>query len=236
MANENVDVPADAPLFIHIPKAAGMSIRNGLRGQIRVAGSKDTDFADSVYLEGLTAHMKMRGEHHGRQHVRWRDVAGELKLNGAFAIVRNPWARAASRYFFGRFAATETRKPQHVNYKADQTFEEFLEERHTWGHEPFYWHRAARGWYPSVDYVTDEAGELRVTCLRCEHLADDMMAYRGWKLPPRRRNVTINKIPLAELYKDPKHVQIIADWYARDVAMFGFDFDSAATRNVLCAP
>lgn len=221
------------PLFIHIPKSAGMSVRHGLKHEIKVAGNRNKDYGLPGYAKALEAYMEMRGEHHGRQHARWRDVCAELKSRPAFAVVRNPWARVASRYFFARFVATQKHKPEHVNYDAKQSFDSFLEERHTWGGEPFYWHRAARGWYPALDYVTDSEGEIRCTILRCEHLAEDLWKYRRWKLPPRRRNVTINKIPYQELYTNGQR-KIVEEWYACDIETFGITFDGCATRNVLC--
>jgi hypothetical protein len=216
-------------LFIHIPKCAGMSIRHGLRGKVIVAG--EGGHKNPEYTEAVRAHMKTRGEHHGFEHARWRDVREDMqRILPAFAIVRNPWARVASRYFFGLQVAKQG-KPESKNYTF-RSFDEFLDERHLWGEEPYYWHRATRGWYPQLDYVTDEGGtEIKCDILRCEHLAEDLERYAGWTLPPRRRNVTEEKMPYQELY-DCEQRKAVADWYQEDVETFGFRFDGAATRNV----
>lgn len=216
-------------LFIHIPKSAGMSIRHGLKDQIVQA--RPDMHKSPEYTKAVREHMAKRNEHHGFEHARWRDLSEEAHKLPAFAIIRNPWARVASRYFFGRFVATQTHKAESKNYTFG-SFDEFLEERHRWGDEPFYWHRATRGWYPALDYVSDESGNMRCTLLRCEHLAEDLLHYMGAVLPPRRRNVTINTWVYQECYTEAQK-RIVADWYALDIEWWGFTFDSAATRNVM---
>jgi len=217
-------------LFIHIPKNAGMSIRHGLRGRIQVAG--EGVHKSKEYTDAVRAHMKSRNEHHGFEHARWRDVRpGFTASVPAFAVIRNPWARVASRYFFGLQVAKQG-KPESKNYTF-RTFDEFLDERHLWGEEPYYWHRATRGWYPQLDYVTDEGGtDIKCDILRCEHLAEDLKALTGWELPPRPRNVTETKVPYQELY-DYEQRKVVADWYQEDVEVFGFRFEGAATRNAI---
>lgn len=202
-----------------------MSVRHGLRGKISVATPEF--HVSPEYTAGLDAHMAARNEHHGHEHARWRDLSKSAQSMPCFAILRNPWARVASRYFFGRQVAQQG-KPESKNYTF-RTFDEFLEERHVWGHEPFYWHRAARGWYPALDYVTDEGGEIRCDLLRCEYLAHDLYNYAGWVLPERRRNVTADTIPYRELYT-PRQIQVVADWYAADIEAFDFEFDTPARR------
>jgi len=216
-------------LFIHIPKNAGMSIRHAHLPGVEVAGEGKHITPD--YTEVVRVHMKANNEHHGFEHARWRDVRADLKRLPAFAVVRNPWARVASRYFFGKQVAKQG-KPESQNYTF-RTFDEFLDERHRWGEEPYYWHRAVRGWYQQLDYVTDEAGEVRCTVLRCERLARDLRLLTGFALPPRRRNVTEHGFPYQGFYSFPQR-RVVADWYARDIEAFGFSFESAATRNVLC--
>ncbi|MCP4073490.1 MAG: hypothetical protein GY742_17395 [Hyphomicrobiales bacterium] len=40
-----------------------------------------------------------------------------------------------------------------------------------------------------------------------------------------------NQIRDYRKYYNSKTIQIEADWYAKDIEMFGFDFDSAAQKN-----
>lgn len=217
-------------LFIHIPKCAGMTIRHGLKGRIVVAGEgmhKTPEYTDAVRQK-----MADDEEHHGFEHARWRDVRTDLRILKTFAIVRNPWARTASRYLFARHVLRTGGTHGRGYEKTASSFDAFLEERHEWGGEPYYWHRAVRGWYPQTDYVTDEEGNIRCDVLRCEKLDLDLYAYMGVE-EMRSRNVTVKDSPLPwqYLYEDRRRIQIVADWYAKDIETFGFDFDKPATKN-----
>jgi len=220
-------------VFIHIPKNAGVSIRKSSELSGRLISADPYFHKSRAYTRALAQTMKDAGEHHGFQHARWRDldpkVTGKLQ---AVAIVRNPWSRTVSRWRFGQLAVSQGKASR--SYVAD-SFEAFLEERHIWGNREYYWHRVIRGWYPQSDYVTDEAGELRVDMLRFEHLADEAVRYFGISAPVRKRNVTAREAFDYRSVYTPKTVQIVADWYREDIERFGFDFDTPATRNVVYA-
>ncbi len=216
-------------MLIHIPKNAGVSFRRAdpLRGRLIQA---DPYFHRSRdYTAAVLRDMNERGEHHGFQHARWRDLhPGVTARLPAVAVIRNPFARTVSRWRFGMRAMETGASPP--GYVAE-TFEGFLEERHIYGHLHHYWHRAVRGWYPQVDYVTDAEGRLRADLLRLEHLADDVPAYFGPAVTVSRRNASGGKTPWRDWYT-PDTIRIVADWYAADIDFFGFDFDTPATRNV----
>ena len=90
-------------LFIHIPKNAGMTIRRSpmLQNKIMIAGSnvhKSTEYSQAVLDK-----MNSLGDHHGFEHARWRDIHSSVRdRNIAFAVIRNPWSRVVSRYFFAK--------------------------------------------------------------------------------------------------------------------------------------
>ena len=100
-----------------------------------------------------------------------------------------------------------------------------------------------RGWYPAFDHVSDEKGE-KVKCdiLRFEHYNEDTKLYLGLLQNPNPRNVT-RVVPndyghtgygrsYKDIYtKEKETVQIVADWYKKDIDYWGFDFDTPATRN-----
>ena len=123
------------------------------------------------------------------------------------------------------------------------TFEEFIEERFKYQDKEFYWHRAVRGWYPQKDHVTDEQGNIKCDVLRFEHLNDDLKEY--FNLPKDQVIKSSNNfhrgntdpewakwdIDYKTLYNDTT-IQIIADWYKEDIEMFGFDYDTTATKNI----
>lgn len=220
-------------LFIHIPKNAGMTIRNSevLRGKFVCAG-KGAHVSEQ-YTQKLEEAMRASKDGNGYEHGRWRDVRKDIRDSyPAFAIIRNPWSRVVSRYYFAK-KVIERVKTQPKDYADVSSFEAFLEERHKWGGKEFFWHRAVRGWYPTLDHVTDENGRVRVDCIRFEHLNEEIEKY--FKIPKmsRARNVTFGTIPkpsYTDIYT-PETIQIIADWYKDDIDYWGFDFDKPATRN-----
>lgn len=213
-------------LFVHIPKNGGMTIRKGIPGKILVA---DPQFhVSGQYTSELYETMAEHGEHHGAQHARWRDFREDLRnTRRAFAIVRNPWDRTVSRYTFSCVAEGK-----------DYTFREFLEERHEYGGKPYFWHRAIRGWYPQVDYVTDEGGKLQCDILRFG--TDDVLNYFELKKPLDVRNVSNGQaigsvIKNRKDYRDfygPDEFEIVRDWYHKDIEFFGFTFEGGASRNL----
>ncbi len=218
-------------LFIHIPKNAGMTIRNSplLKDKILVAHSNIHKSME--YSQAVLQHMKKIGDHHGFEHARWRDIHPNIRnRNTSFAIVRNPWDRVVSRYFFAK-KVTEVEKKEPVGKHKIDSFEHFLEEYDEWGGVEYMWHRAIRGWYPAFDYVSDDKGEVRSDIMRFENLDDDLCAYFDLPVMSRRRNVTaLNKGSYKDLYN--KHtIQKVADWYKADIDHWGFDFDSSANKN-----
>lgn len=206
------------PLFIHIPKTGGMSIRHGLKGRVILASKPNLP---TEYAAKVKQAMDDIGEHHGYEHARWRDVREQVReTHPALAIVRNPWARTVSRYTF----AVVTGHPS-----GRLSFREFLNERHRYADRPYFWHRGIYGWYQQKCYVQDATGALQADCLRLE--SDDVQAYFGLSGPLRRRNVSNRGEDYRYFYGPDEHA-IVSEWYAEDIEFFGFCFDGPATRNI----
>lgn len=217
-------------LFIHIPKNAGMTIRHSdaLRSKIAIAGPDKHQ--SEQYTNAVLNKMNSLGDHHGFEHARWRDLSKSAQKMQAFAVIRNPWDRVVSRYFFAK-KVIQVEKKVDKSYADVSSFEAFLDERHKWGNEPYMWHRAVRGWYPAYDHVTDDSGNIRCDIIRFENLNDDLCKYFSIPEMTRARNVTaLNKGTYKDLYND-QTIQIIADWYAKDIDTWGYDFDSGPTKN-----
>lgn len=222
-------------LFIHIPKNAGMTIRRSpmLNNRIMLAGSNIHKSPE--YSKAVLDKMNSLGDHHGFEHARWRDVHPSVRdRNNAFAVVRNPWDRVVSRYFFAK-KVIEVEKKVNPDYADVSSFEAFLEERHKWGGEEYMWHRAVRGWYPAFDHVSDDRGIVRCDIIRFENLDVDLCKYFNLTSMSKARNVTaINKGTYRDVYT-PETIQIVADWYKKDIDHWGYDFDSGPTRNTMYA-
>jgi len=218
-------------IFIHIPKNAGMTIRKSpvLAGKFIVASPNNHKSAE--YTKALLDKMNSLGDHHGYEHARWRDLKQSVQNNyQAFAVIRNPWDRVVSRYFFAK-KVIEVEKKVPASYADVSSFEAFLEERHKWGNQPYMWHRAVRGWYPAFDHVCDNDGKVRCDMLRFENLNEDLCNYFNVVAMSRARNVTaLNKGSYKDIYT-AKTIQIVADWYAKDIEHWGYDFASGPTRN-----
>lgn len=218
-------------MFVHIPKNGGMTIRKTpeLRNKVLLASPQYHVSPD--YTRSMNDTMQLYGEHHGNEHARWRDWHPQVRENlKAVAIVRNPWSRVVSRYEFARLVIY-TQKKQPESYVDCTSFEAFLESRHEWGNKKYFWHRAIRGWYPALDHVIDESGKVRCDILRFENYADDVKQYFGTLTNPRARNRTGYDQSTYKSYYNDKTIQIVADWYKRDIDHWGFDFDTSATRN-----
>ena len=216
-------------LFIHIPKNAGMTIRHSalLKGRILIATRNHHKSAE--YSQTLKNTMDAVGDHHGYEHARWRDWREDLReKHTAFAVIRNPWDRVASRYWFAK-KVIEFEKKVPASYCDVSSFEAFLDERFKWGGKAFFWHRAVRGWFPQFDYVTDDSGAIRCDILRHETLNQDLCAYFGLQEMTRARNVTAYGNGTG-IYTD-KTIQIVADWYKKDIETWGYDFPAAATLD-----
>ena len=216
-------------LFIHIPKNAGVSIRKAPELSGRIVSAEAYFYRSRAQVRAVRAAMAAKGEHHGIQHARWRDLDPKVTARlSCVAILRNPWARTVSRWRFARLAAEQGKLDPAA---APERFEDFLDERNEHGQEPYYWHRAIKGWYPQADYVTDEVGVVRADLLRFEELDRDSARYFGLKEPVRKRNLTARtSFDYREVY-EARTIQIVADWYARDIDLFDFDFDTPARRH-----
>lgn len=215
-------------LFIHIPKNAGMAVRNSAQMRRRVIFADPYFHVSRAYTRELVEVMTAEGYHHGAQHARLVDIHPAVRARlQPVAVVRNPYARVWSRFTFRMKYVERAGGP--VDY-SPAAFEAFLEERHVHGNKPFFWHRAISGWYPQADYVTDEAGNLACHILRQEHLSDEIERYFGVTDLPKR-NLSGRTAPrYTEVYSDAAR-RVVAEVYARDIELFGFDFEGPARRN-----
>lgn len=217
-------------LFIHIPKNAGTAIKGAEQLRGKIITPIERRLVSKAYVEDFRRSLETYRGLPNFEHARLIDVNRYVRLSStAFAVVRNPWSRVVSRYLF----AIQTRGLTTADAHKTENFEEFLEERFVWADKPFFWHRAVRGWYPQIDYLVDENRQLAVDVLRQEHLSEEVKRYFDLSEELVPRNVTKGpKFDYREIY-DPKTIQIVADWYARDIETFGFDFDTSATRNAV---
>lgn len=202
-------------LFIHIPKNAGTTIHSA-------------DFLRSKIILALPDIHRDKNNPKSIHHARWIDLDSNVTKNyKSFSIIRNPWSRVASRYFYAL-----NNYNQGYDVPVDiSSFEAFIETRHVWKNKPYMWHSATRGWYPAVDYVTNSNGILMCEMLPFENLDKSLCAYFSLQFPPVRYNVnTIKPGKYIDIYNRDT-INIIGDWYSQDIEMFGYDFGSGPTKN-----
>tara|TARA_R110002096_G_C14422924_1_gene709280 strand:+ start:188 stop:925 length:738 start_codon:yes stop_codon:yes gene_type:complete len=227
-------------LLIHIPKNGGSSLYHNdpddiwnnvvqdkittttIDKHIWLPETTDNWGTPTHYFEFDEPDMKYWNMIGNWDHARIRDIKPEC-IHSPFAIVRNPWDRTISRYFYSR---------KNENEEAMGSFEEWLESRHKFANIPYLWLRASRGWYSQLEYITNEEGKVICDILRYEHYDDDLKLYLD--LPKNYYVPEINVGTYDGIYREiytPKTIQIVAAWYKDDIDYFGFDFGTAATRN-----
>lgn len=219
-------------LLIHIPKNGGMSIRHDPWVKQHILFARNKNMKSKEYVEEYRETMEKAGEHPGIGHARWRDFHPNATRDiDAFAVIRNPWQRVVSRYFFARQAVKLGQKYGRC-YENIRNFQDFLDERKKFLDAPYYWHRAVRNWQQQLEHVTDEQGNLRCSILRTEHLNKDLSKYFRHKVNLKKRNVTTGKQPWEEVLND-ETINLIGGWYQEDIEFFGFSGpDSSANKNI----
>ena len=126
-------IPIIKKVFIHIPKNAGMTVRSSAILRDRIVQANELLHKSKEYTAAVLETMNKNNDHHGFPYSRWRDLKPEvMQWNESFAIVRNPWDRVVSRYFFAK-KVIEVEKNSAADYADISSFEAFLEERHKWG-------------------------------------------------------------------------------------------------------
>jgi hypothetical protein len=197
--------------FIHIPKNAGLSVR------------------DALYLE---RDISLSNPY----HYRYIDIAGEIGRHiKCFAVVRNPWSRTASRYHYWRQNAPKwpVDDPRRI-YIEKATFADFVREQKILpipDHPGQPWMGPLTSWFNQLDWLRDESGAVACDCLRMERLEVDLEAYLNRRIRLRQRNVTKRRYDYRSMYTDAL-ADIVARLFRDDIEHFGFSFDGPAARNI----
>jgi hypothetical protein len=195
-----------ATVFVHIPKAAGNSIRSALSSAFR-------DEHEFINIKGVVQNVDRA--HLLPHQVRdlYPEVHSLLNLEGckSFAVTRHPLARAVSAYLqhlrqYGRKA------------KIAQSFEEYLIQIESGAYldSPIFIHGA-----PQYKFVYDGDVQFVKKFFRLESrtLFAEISEYLGVCLEPRCLNQTRSQV---KYMPTDKEISLTNEIYARDFCLFGY--------------
>ncbi|MEZ4449711.1 MAG: sulfotransferase family 2 domain-containing protein [Nannocystaceae bacterium] len=195
-------------IYVHIPRTGGTSV------EIALAACSRTPI-------GVTAHECTVLPYKHATAAELRAVVGaEWDRYYRFSVVRNPWARMVSDYYFFRQAGPKL-YPEFSPRERELTDAALRLDFNQWLHEG-----AAELKLCQLDYLTDEGGALIVDHVgRMETLADDfaqVCRHLGVRAELPRLNA-VRRPPIAEVYDD-RSVRLIERWCAADIERFGYRF------------
>ncbi|MEM9427235.1 MAG: sulfotransferase family 2 domain-containing protein [Pseudomonadota bacterium] len=207
--------PGRGYIFVHIPKTGGTSLTLALEARAKV---DDILIADTPKAQ-RRKHRLDRLKASGRlwKHSRLADIDGMTGVPDpafVFTLVRNPWDRMVSLYFWARAQSFD-----HPLVQAAQTlqFGPFLE---AWTVQNALKNDAATA------YVTDRNGVMRGNAfVRLEHLATDLAPvenHLGFRIDMPHTNRS-DRPATDDLYT-AKTRTLVGDIFAEDIARFGYSF------------
>lgn len=206
--------------LIHIPKNAGIcfSSNKNLELKSKVQTIQKTHI-DKIYLKELESTFPKSPNY---CHTRYLNLnKSSIKNYSLFCVIRNPWDRVLSRYFYGLKIGA---------FEKNTSFDDFLDFRFKYAQKNFYWHRAVDSWYLQLDYITNEKREIICDVLRYEKLNEDVNDYFNSNIKMKVANSSDRKDNYLKFY-NKKQIEIVSDWYREDIEKFGFYFDTGATKN-----
>lgn len=197
-------------IFVHIPKCAGISVNKALYGNL--AGGHKT------FNQYLTT------------------FEPKLVLNYfKFTIVRNPWDRLVSAYHFLQKGGANSTDLQWANrhLAAYTSFEQFVH----------YWLTPdnARSWYhfrPQSDFIIDSSAQISLDYIGYFETLEQDFAYIASRLNKDVQLAKTNKsqhVDYRSYYNDETRA-IVADVYAKDISLLGYNFDNSQIVRASAAP
>ncbi len=204
-------------LFVHVPRAAGTSVRDTLAPYI--AGSQQ--YLINRLLDGVG----LRVNHVGpfpKQRFRVHDTARIAKFwlpceaydrLFKFAFVRNPWDRMVSMYSYIRMRTDHRRHREVTQLKG---FEDYLK------------YEFRRRVTSQLEMISDRRGKIIVDYVgRFERLETDfadVCQHIGIESQFLHKNQSQHE-PYENYYNDCTR-RLVADYFANEIEYFGYEFDA----------
>jgi len=181
---KKIIIPEDTnkAIFIHIPKTGGMSIRDALYQKVKIIGHHISASAVKSQVDNWDSTFK-------------------------FSVVRNPWERMVSAFFFG--AKKESK------WILGRTFDEWVFER-------LY---AVKNIKTQCDFLMEDGKIIVDFVARFENLQKDfkkICSELGIRKKLAHRNKTRHKH--YSYYYSHESEEIIADLFRDDIEFFGYEY------------
>ena len=194
-------------IFVHIPKCAGISVNRCLYGNLAGGHSTLEEYLDAFTPEEIISYFK-------------------------FTVVRNPWDRLVSAYHFlkkgGCGYNDKTWFADELSEYAD--FEDFVKK---WVNRDNIWK-----WHhfrPQYHYMLDKRGKVQLDFIAfLENIEADfsLIAERlGKDVSLPKSNQSERKDHAAYYTEETRN--IVADAYAEDIKMLGYEFDNSSLKKQL---
>ncbi|MEM6890919.1 MAG: sulfotransferase family 2 domain-containing protein [Pseudomonadota bacterium] len=207
-------------IFVHIPKTGGTSLARALEDR---AMKDDLLVGDTP--KALRRRQRLKNLHtRGRlwKHSTLADIDGilqpvDIQELFVFTLVRNPWDRVVSYYFWLR-AQTFDHPDVHCAKRSD--FQTFLADRGV---------QSRLSLSPARHYMTDYTGrEHQAHYLRLEHLDVDaapLWDHLGFRLEVPHDNRSDRPADHRTCYTQATQA-LVGRLCAEDIARFGYTFDT----------
>lgn len=216
-------------IFIHIPKTAGTSLSHAMKNCNKCSVTPFTCKDAEGVIHTMTTHSTARDIS--------RAVGRELfEKYLSFSVVRNPWDRLVSFYYFKILSAKQrasgSRRQRSAEYmeREQQEIEQMLDLGfNNWVlslDSDIQQYAENEALDPQVKWVCDDAGQLMVTrVLYYENLARDVSRLAGkisMQFSPIRGNSSKHE-PWWQLY-DEDAFEFVKTRYAEDLEAFNYQY------------
>jgi len=205
-------------IFVHIPKAAGVSIMKCLS---KMKGHNTRWLAKTKH-ETLSEFYQ---EVNLRRNLADRILGRKPQNYFRFGFVRNPWDRMSS--FYRYLVEKKPRKEIH----SVESFKDFLLQVR----DDAPWIKTLYSMKPQVDYFTLDDNTLHIDFLgHFEHLGDDLRIiaeHIGSPLTLPHLNRSTNSQKDYRKEYDSEMIEIVARRFTDDIHHFGYTFDQPDPTN-----
>lgn len=199
-------------IFIHIPKCGGTSIENVIWPEPRKEEDLWMGFISKYYNKYQTGGLQHLFASHVLQEAGEEVFAKYFK----FTIVRNPWEKAISQYFY------MGRRPDlrdFIGMQENVSFKYYLDLIRKKTHVQ---------WEPQYQFITDSNGELIVDYVgRLESINKDMdVIFNRIGIKATIEHTNATKHQHYSHYYDDESREMVSELYSSDIRMLGYAFES----------